>query len=448
MNLLPLSRIQIAANRQRKEFDELSLQELVESIEANGLLHAPVLRKEGDSFFLVAGERRLRALADVHALGKVLRYDSQIIPEGLIPYTDLGELAPLAAMEAEMEENLRRVDLTWQERAAARAALVALRNAQADEAERPRPTILEIAAEVRGLPADTPREALGFTPQEVREDVILSKFLDDPEVRGASTAKNAIKVLKRKEEAQRNASLAATVGLTFSSKSHTLLNEDSLDWMRAAPPAQFDIILTDPPYGMGADEFGSTDDGAARAHSYKDDYETWLAIMRVFPKATYALTKPDAHAYVFCDFDRFHELLMRMTEAGWRVHRTPLIWSNPSGFRAPWPEQGVQRKYELILYAVKGGKKVRALKGDVLEFPKDRDVAHQAAKPVALLEELLRRSASPGDRVLDPFMGSGSTVLACHTHKLPCVGLELDLSSFGLAVKRVSALSAYDEGLF
>lgn len=448
MNLLQLSLIQIAPNRQRKEFDELALQELVESIEANGLLHAPVLRREGDAFFLVAGERRLRALTDIHALGKPLRYDEALIPEGMVPYTNLGDLSPLDAMEAEMEENLRRVDLTWQERASARAALVKLRNAQADEAERPRPTILEIAAEVRGLPLDTPREALGFTPQEVREDVILSKFLDDPEVRSASTAKNAIKVLKRKEEAQRNATLAATVGLTFSSKSHTLLNEDCLTWMQAAAPSQFDIILTDPPYGMGADEFGSTEDSSARGHTYKDDYETWLEIMQVLPKASYTLAKPDAHAYIFCDFDRFHELRILMQAAGWRVHRTPLIWSNPSGFRAPWPEQGVQRKYELILYAVKGGKKVRALKGDVLECPKDRDVAHQAAKPVALLEEILRRSASPGDRVFDPFMGSASTILACHTHKLSCVGIERDPSYFGLAVKRVAALSAYDEGLF
>ena len=67
--------------------------------------------------------------------------------------------------------------------------------------------------------------------------------------------------------------------------------------------------------------------------------------------------RPDSHAYLFCDFDRFHELKDYMTHNGWQVHRTPLVWVNPTGFRTPWPDSGPQRKYECILYAKRGDKK-------------------------------------------------------------------------------------------
>ena len=53
-------------NRQRVEHDLTRHQELVSSIEACGLLHAPVLRQQGQDYVLVAGERRIRAMQDLH----------------------------------------------------------------------------------------------------------------------------------------------------------------------------------------------------------------------------------------------------------------------------------------------------------------------------------------------------------------------------------------------
>jgi DNA modification methylase len=134
---------------------------------------------------------------------------------------------------------------------------------------------------------------------------------------------------------------------------------------------------------------------------------------------------------------------MRM--AGWEVHRTPLIWYNPDGFRCPWPDAGPQRKYELILYARRGSRGVTKIAGDVIEARKDGGLGHPAQKPVALLEELLRRSSRPGDRVLDPFAGSGSTLAACHSLKLACTALERDPAYYAMALQRLQGLSAQPE---
>jgi len=446
-NYIAISSIKIAPNRQRREFLPTELQELRESIEATGLLQAIVLRVEGSDYVLVAGERRLRAVTDLHELGGSLWHAGEHVPKGFIPFTSLGSLSPLAAWEAELEENIRRVDLTWQERALATASLLELRRAQAEDKEEAPPTIYDIAREVRDKPG-VPNAALGDAYTSTRNEILVAKFLDDKEVAAAPSLKEAFKVLKKREERTQNAQLTAQLGRTFTSTQHKLECADSLAWMQGAAPDQFNIILTDPPYGMGADKFGDSGLDSAGAHFYEDSYEVWCSIMQVFCGESYRLAAPSAHAYVFCDFDRFPELRHRMQEAGWKVFRTPLIWSNPDGYRAPWPDKGPQRAYECVLFAVKGERNVTQMKRDVLEYRKDSQVGHPAQKPVALLIDLLRRSAKPGDRVFDPFMGSGSTVMACQELKLPCTGLEKDEAAFGIAAKRIAAEADIEKELF
>lgn len=149
-----ISAITISPRRQRKEFSENELVELGESIVKNSLLHAPVLRETDAGLELVAGERRLRVMTDLHELGREFFYDNEQVPPGKIPYTTLGTLDPLDAWEAELEENIRRIDLTWQERAAATAELLELRKAQAADKGKPAPTIADITLEVRDVPRE------------------------------------------------------------------------------------------------------------------------------------------------------------------------------------------------------------------------------------------------------------------------------------------------------
>jgi site-specific DNA-methyltransferase (adenine-specific) len=61
---------------------------------------------------------------------------------------------------------------------------------------------------------------------------------------------------------------------------------------------------------------------------------------------------------------------------------------------------------------------------------------HPTQKPVALVERCILASTHPGDLVLDPFLGGGTTAVACVRLKRGCVGMELDFSHFTLAAKR------------
>lgn len=433
-----ISDIEIPPNRQRREFKLAELNELAEGIQRNGLLHAIVLR-EGK--ILVAGERRLRAITDIYELGGAFSYNGAPVLPDHIPFTDLGELSEAEAREAELEENIRRVDLTWQEKAKATAGLMELRSLQAERSGDIPPTVAEIAVEVRG-------SSEGEYQTATRNEIITARYLDDEDVAKAPTLKEAFKVIKNKERAKKSAELAQSVGLTFTANEHLLTNTNSLEWMAGCPPSWVDVILTDPPYGMGADEFGDSGGKAEGAHGYVDSRDNALDCYNALATEGFRLTKPDAHLYAFCDIDLFPELKRIFSAAGWKVFRTPLLWYKPTAFRAPWPEQGPQRKYETILFAVKGSRRVNYLAGDVLEYPPDTNLGHAAQKPVALYRDLLKRSAQPGDRVFDPFCGTGPIIEAGHELQCRVTAIELDPVSYGIAAKRLQGLKAQEPGLF
>lgn len=438
MNIIDVSAIVIAPNRQRKVFDVAKLHEFSDNIAKRGLLHPIILRVVGDNYQLVAGERRLRAVKDIYALGGEITHDGQEVFPGSIPYTMLCDLSDLDAEEAELEENVHREDLTWQERAEAHARLQALRTAQALAKGDVPPTVATIAMEVRG-------SSEGIHQETTRRELIVARHLGNAEVRAAKTVDEAFKILKKQEANTKNKELGAQVGKTFTADLHKAFNTNSLLWMAECPSESFDVILTDPPYGMGADEFGDSGGLAAGAHGYQDDAENFLRIMEELPALTFRLAKSQAHLYVFCDIG-WHQLMReKFAEAGWSVFRTPMIWYKKSGMRAPWPDCGPQRKYETLLYAVKGKRPVLKMLGDVLDYPPDTNLGHAAQKPVALFEDLLRRSVLPGNSVLDPFAGSGTIFAAAHALKCQATGIEMDQASYGIMVKRIESLSSQSE---
>lgn len=442
MRFIPISQVLIKPDRQRQEFDPSALQDLVTSIEERGLLHPPVLRDESGVWTLVAGERRMKAIAQIWELGGSFRCDNQEVPAGEMPFTNLGDLSDLEAEEAELDENLKRKDLTWQEHAAAVARLHRLRQGQQVEKAVKLQTPL-----VAQTYADTALELLGKSEgayqDQIRKEIIVSKHLANPAIAKAKSADEAFKILKKQEESAKNVELARTVGASFNADLHTLLNVDCLDYMTTAadlPEAEkFDVILTDPPYGMGADNFGDAGGKLTGIeHRYDDSPEHFTKLMTAWSKLSYNVVKAQAHAYVFCDIDKFHELKALMQAAGWYVFRTPLINHKMNSGRVPLPDQGPRRQYEIILYAIKGKKQTTHIYPDVISTSADENFSHGAQKPVALYQNLLQRSVRPGDRVLDTFAGSGTIFEAANGFKCSATGTELNPEYFGMCLARIA----------
>lgn len=440
MRTIPIDEITVTPNRQRRTFDPATLNELSESIRENGLFNAVVLRKEGDTYVLVSGERRLRAVRDMRDLGIRFSHDGEEVPEGHIPYTFITALDPLSRELAELDENLRRDDLTWQERATALARVAELRTAAARAEGLPPPSTAVLAEEFHTPVRDGFTGTVAHGRETVRQQLAVAKLLHDPDVASAKTVGEAYKIAKRKESRARDAAHAEKVGSTFTASMHTVVHADSLEWLGQCPSERFDVILTDPIYGMGADEFGDSGGKVAGEHGYKDDNETFMTLVDVCHTELFRVAKPQAHLYWFCDIDKFHYIQDRLKLAGWWVHRTPIIWHKPSAARVPWPEHGPQRKYELVLYAVKGKRPTLKISPDLVSYNPDANLGHSAQKPVALYRDLLSRSARPGDAVLDPFCGTGPIFPAAHELKVAATGVELDQAYYGISLKRIGGL--------
>ena len=98
---------------------------------------------------------------------------------------------------------------------------------------------------------------------------------------------------------------------------------------------------------------------------------------------------------------------------------------------------GPRKTYEACLYARKGGKGVNQVGADVVDIPSAKGELHAAQKPVDLYAHLLRWSCIPGDKVIDPFMGSGTIFPAANELKVFATGIERSAIHFAVAQKRL-----------
>ena len=437
---LPVESLKLDADRQRQDFDAAAMFELVEDIRSTGLIQPIVVAPDGT---LLAGERRFRAISELYEQGIHITCLGLPVPFGDIPAIHLsGESSELLRAQIEYSENEFRSPLTWQERARAVAKLAELRTLQAAAANKPAPTHLELAIETLGK-----REVVNphQTAATIRHQIGVAALLADPEVAAAPTLKEALKVAKRKEQtannllaAQEFTRKATTSDLT---KVHTLINDSCIEFLKQYSGRPIDCIISDPPYGIGAHNFGDGASSIKGHHVYDDSFESWKRLMPEFLYLAWGATAEPGCMYLFCDIDRFHHLSDMAREAGWYVHRTPLIWAKGRNGLVPIVGQSHSRSYEVILYACKGPFKLQATAQDVITVPADENLGHGAQKPVELYAELLRRSAPAGSLVADFFAGSGPMLPAAHAHSCASIVCELDTSHFGIITKRFAALT-------
>ena len=415
MNTRPIDEIIVSDNRQRREFDEDALESLAQSIESKGLMHPLVVRDDGRT--LVAGERRLRAISRLHDRGRSFCCAGSEVPTGHVPYILLGNLSPLLLREAELEENVIRRDLTWQEHSNAVKELFDLRNAQAEERGAPPTSVRDITAEILG---DTTR---GYQDQQIAADLRIAEHLDDPDVAAAKTKKDALKVIEKKKAAEHRAELARQFGELKSE--HQVIHGSAFDMLPKIQPRSIDIILTDPPYGVEAHNFG---DQADARHTYQDDITFALECYALIFREAERICRPSAFIFAFCDIQVFPTLLDLGSQVSqsFSFWSTPLIWNKGNGM-LPVPDRGPRRNYEAILYGYRGDRQwLTPGSSDVFEEPALSRPVFGAQKPPAIYSQLLSRVAQPGDVVLDPFGGTCPLIPAASDNSSRAVCIELD----------------------
>lgn len=443
MRLVSIRTVRSGERRQRTEIDKTKVGELEESILAIGLLHAPVVLLQGQrDHILIAGERRLLALQSLYEKKKIYNHNGEPVPLGQIPITLIGsDLTEADILQAEFDENMIRVPLPWQDQERAIAAIHRART-QVNPGQTFRDTAIELKEKIDGTDATVGgTTSLQSLERRVSRGVQLSDYLNDPAISSARTADAAKQILYKKIEEGIRAEKArrAARGPGSPASLIELRNVDCLSAMRELDGGLFDAIICDPPYGRNIDK-GGLADRVVIQHDYDDSPENAQAIIIALFHEGWRITKPRANLLFFLDPDNWGWAKEAGMKAGWEVFRTPLIWqkSHSEGM-APWKAFGPRRVYEMMLFATKGQRGMHQTPVDILDHKKvGRDErTHGAEKPHSLLRELVTCLTMPGDYVLDPCCGSGSTLIAAASLRRRALGLEITPAYFETATANI-----------
>ena len=450
MQLIPRAAITIPASRQRTEIPKATLLELRDSIAKIGLLHPPAFVQTGEIFRLVAGERRLRAMYLLHDEKRPFICGGQPIPEDMIPVT-LFSGEKDALFEAELEENIVRVDLPWPDRTKALAELHRRR-----QAENPKQTFQQTADELKvrihgSAEAASAHGGPSVEPTNkdaIRIATIVAKHLDNPAVAKARNAKEAYKFVLQSEESKYTAELLRRRQISAASDlSINIRCGSCVEIMPEMDEGQFDFILTDPPYGVGADGDGYRE-RTVHHHNYDDSPENARTILQAILTEGFRLTKPKANLMIFTSIKHFQWLSEAASRMAWSPFPFPIIWqkSTAEGL-VPWGRNGFIHTYDVIFFATKGCRGLNEPLLDILNYTRvsRSERVYAAEKPVPLLRTLIKHATLPGDKVFDPCAGSGSTLVAAKELKRHALGLEIDQAVVDLAMVRINEEAATSE---
>jgi DNA modification methylase len=190
-----------------------------------------------------------------------------------------------------------------------------------------------------------------------------------------------------------------------------------------------DAVITDPPYGIALDDHDPARSGRTQARRVIGDLDQAVGL-RVLEWAAEQRLPTAAFASPY-----------RPWPGKWR---NLLVWDKgPAVGRGGDHATCWKRTWELIQVARNG--RLRAGRGEaVIREPvrPDHFRDHPTAKPVGLMVRLIEQLTDPGDTVLDPFMGSGTTGVACRMTGRHFIGVEIDATYHDIARRRIAAAAA------
>ena len=230
-----------------------------------------------------------------------------------------------------------------------------------------------------------------------------------------------------------------------------IYNMDCLEGMKQLPDESIDLVVTDPPYKIvqggcsnkavtinacggilnkhDGDNIELVKKGKIFNHN-EIQFNEWLPEI-------YRVLKDNSHCYIMINGRNLAELQMEAEKVGFEFHNI-IGWDKGNATPNKWYMQ----RLEFILFLRKGKAKNINNMGTttLLQVPnlKKGTKQHPTEKPIDLMKILIENSSSENEIVLDPFIGVGSTALACKESNRQYIGFELDTNYYNIATKRIS----------
>lgn len=396
------------ADRQRRELKNIP--ELAESFQRIGQINPIVITQD---HLLVAGERRLAAAE----LAGWTHINIQFVED----------LSDYELQTIELEENIKRENLPWQDEVAALERFHKLK-----------------VAHEPGWSQEQTADAVGLSRPEVSKKLQVAAHMTNEVVAGADRFSAALNIVQRNAERKKASVLdSVTVAIddtiltpeeqaAASEPEIPLLNVSFHDWQETYDGPKFNLIHCDFPYGINVADSPRMD--ATIKDHYEDSPDIYWELVYRLARAMDNVVAESAHL-IFWHTMKYHEETRKNLEAmGWKCHPFPLIWhkSDGSGI-APDPQRGPRQTYESAIFASRGDRKItqEGCVANSFGYPGRRDGAiHASEKPYMMLRHFMRMVCDEYSLVLDPTCGSGNALKVAEDLGAPKVlGLE-QLSEF------------------
>jgi len=221
-------------------------------------------------------------------------------------------------------------------------------------------------------------------------------------------------------------------------ETNIIYNKDFL--LNELPDKSIDLVVTDPPYKTitGGDSNGVNSErpkGMLSGNRKLFKYQK-LKIYDWMPQL-YRVLKEETHCYIFTNVINMGDMLEESKKAGFKLHNI-LVWQKNNCT----PSQYYMKNCEYVLFLRKGKAKwINDIGGSKTVHSFDNIIGnkkHPTEKPIDLLKMYTKNSSDEGNIVLDPFAGSGSTLVACKELNRQYIGYEIDEKYYSIATKRLN----------
>lgn len=444
-NSITLSVDQVWIDRATRQRREIETEDLEVSIKQRGLIQPIVVERStgpaGENFKLIAGERRLTA---VKALG-----------QSLIEAREVSQLTTIERELLELEENIKRQDLTWQEITTAVAKVHQLH--QADDPDWTMGETAgvcglsistvslylrvhaELPSNVRVAEAGSAREAYNIVTR--RDARASGAALEELIALPAARAKASPEIMPE-EELEESDRPEAGAGLPPARPQplpvvpvkppgpppveETLLHASFLDWAPGYTGPRFNFIHCDFPYGI---DFAAGPQGqGSEITVYDDQKDVYFKLLHCLLGNIDRLLAVSGHIvfwYSEAHGDATRQAFREVPTL--KLLRHPLVWlkSDNAGI-APDSRRTPRHIYETALVVSRGDRQLVRVKADGYASPTDKRL-HPSTKPEPMLRHFFEMFVDDHTVMLDPTAGSGAALRAAESLKAKSVlGLEID----------------------
>lgn len=423
--------------RQRTTMDVTKLAELAKTIEEIGLLHPIVIRhphdgeeKYGKPYILCVGGRRIAAYI--------------MLRRTHIEASLKEDLDPINAEIAELDENIKRENITWEDEVAARARIHELRLKQD-----PFQTLQKTADEI------------GISVAQLHKDIELNKAVKaDPTLKKHDTKGRAIRKAKHKAHLkEREQSAAKSASSSLMDLRQKIRLADARDVVRSLTSASIDLVFCDLPFGMDADA-NIKDAEQLRGH-YDDSREkNWDLITDLVPQFCRVL-KPTGWLVLFMSFEGYDELAELVHKSctfhGEYCTETRGVVSVDCNFLEPelppwfwyrrsatnmghWPELHAANRIDMLLVANGGKARLSKPCTNVIEVEGDvyAERFHYMQKDFDGCRRIIERCTVQGELVADFTCGGGNLLAAAADLGRDILGCENNPDSYEAAIANVA----------